>query len=109
LTEPETSILRQQKVLLETEGVKLEFTDRAVKEMARVVEKVNRTVDNIGARLLYTVLERILEEISFNAPELANKAKENRDKLYKVVIDKEQVVERVGELLKKTDLSRYTL
>ena len=102
-------MLRQQEALLETEGVQLQFTDEAVREVARVAEEVNKTVDNIGARRLYTVLERILEEISFNAPELAKKAREQGTKLYKVVIEKQDVVDRVGELLKKVDLSKYIL
>lgn len=102
-------MLRQQEALLETEGVKLCFTEASIREVARVAEEVNKTVDNIGARRLYTVLERILEEISFNAPELAKKARQQGEKLYTVSIDKEQVIERVGELMKKADLSKYIL
>lgn len=109
LTEPETSMIRQQEALLQTEGVNLQFTDAAIKEIARVAEEVNRTVDNIGARRLYTVLERILEEISFNAPELAKKAQQQGEKLYDVVIEKEHVIERIGDLIKKVDLSKYVL
>ena len=102
-------MIRQQEALLQTEGVKLTFTETAIREVARVAEEVNRTVDNIGARRLYTVLERILEDISFNAPEIAKKAREEGENLYRVVIDKEQVIERVGELMKKTDLTKYIL
>jgi ATP-dependent HslUV protease ATP-binding subunit HslU len=69
LTEPENNLIRQQQQLLSTEGVELHFTDAAIKEIARVAEEVNTNVDNIGARRLHTVIERIVEDISFNAPE----------------------------------------
>lgn len=69
LTEPEHNMIRQQQALLETEGIDLVFTDTAVHEVARVAEEINQHVDNIGARRLYTILERIVEDISFNAPD----------------------------------------
>lgn len=62
-------MLRQQQALLKTEGIELEFDSDAVSEIARLAEEINHSVDNIGARRLHTVLERILEEISFEAPE----------------------------------------
>ena len=69
LTEPEHNMLRQQQALLETEDVALTIDSGAVAEIARLAEEINHSVDNIGARRLHTVLERILEEISFEAPE----------------------------------------
>ena len=62
-------MIMQQQALLQTEGVDLHFTDEAIREVARVAEEVNQQVDNIGARRLYTIIERIVEDISFNAPE----------------------------------------
>ena len=62
-------MIKQQKALLSTEGVDVHFTDAAIKEISQVAEEVNTTVDNIGARRLHTILERILEQISFDAPE----------------------------------------
>uniref|UniRef100_A0A061RDJ5 ATP-dependent HslUV protease ATP-binding subunit HslU n=1 Tax=Tetraselmis sp. GSL018 TaxID=582737 RepID=A0A061RDJ5_9CHLO len=108
LTEPETNMLRQQTELLATEDVELEFTDDAIHEIARVAEEVNRSLDNIGARRLYTVIEKIMEEVSFNAPELATAAKAEGNKA-KYVIDKEAVTKAVGELVQRTDLSKYVL
>lgn len=69
LTEPEHNMLRQQQALMQAEGVELSFTEDAVHEVARVAEEVNQHVDNIGARRLYTILERIVEDISFDAPD----------------------------------------
>mmetsp|Transcript_33647 Transcript_33647/g.60182 ORF Transcript_33647/g.60182 Transcript_33647/m.60182 type:complete len:544 (-) Transcript_33647:1839-3470(-) len=108
LTEPENSMVKQQVALLATEGVTLEFTDAAVKEVSRVAEEVNRSVDNIGARRLHTILERILEDISFNAPEIAAEAKANGTEA-KRVIDLEDVQKSVGPLMTRTDLSKYVL
>ena len=70
LTQPEASMLHHQTALLETEGVRLRFEDEAVREIARIAEDVNRAVENIGARRLHTILERIVEDVSFDAPEL---------------------------------------
>jgi hypothetical protein len=69
LTEPEHNMIKQQQALIATEGVELIFTDPAIRRISEVAEEVNTLVDNIGARRLHTILERILEEISFNAPE----------------------------------------
>ncbi|KAK9796249.1 hypothetical protein WJX73_002480 [Symbiochloris irregularis] len=105
LTEPEHNMLKQQAALLATEGVDLLFTDEAVREVARVAEEVNTSVDNIGARRLHTVLERLIDDISFHAPE---KAAQDGGKT-KVIIERRDVTDRVGELLKKQDLSKYVL
>jgi ATP-dependent HslUV protease ATP-binding subunit HslU len=100
LREPRMSILRQYQLLLETEGVTLEFTDDAVDAMADIAFQVNRSTQNIGARRLHTILERVLEPISFEAPELKKK---------RVTIDANVVRERLTELIKDEDLSRFIL
>ncbi len=73
LTEPDFNLIIQQTELLKTEGIELVFEDAAIREISRVAEEVNQQVDNIGARRLHTVLERIVEDISFSAPEKARK------------------------------------
>ncbi|KAK2077551.1 hypothetical protein QBZ16_004396 [Prototheca wickerhamii] len=105
LTQPEASMLHHQTALLETEGVRLRFEDEAVREIARIAEDVNRAVENIGARRLHTILERIVEDVSFDAPELTN----NGTKAVEIVVTKEQVLQKLGDLLQKQDLSRYVL
>eukprot|EP01064_Diplonema_japonicum_P016673 TRINITY_DN24689_c0_g1_i1.p1 TRINITY_DN24689_c0_g1~~TRINITY_DN24689_c0_g1_i1.p1 ORF type:complete len:477 (+),score=120.39 TRINITY_DN24689_c0_g1_i1:53-1432(+) len=100
LTEPKHNLIRQHIALLETEGLTLEFTDDAVKEIAKISTEVNRSVQNIGARRLITVLERVMEDISFRGPELNGNT---------VTIDTEYVRERVKSLLAKTDLQKYLL
>ncbi|KAK9824110.1 hypothetical protein WJX72_007808 [[Myrmecia] bisecta] len=109
LTEPEHNMIKQQVALMETEGVQLQFTDDGIREVARVAEEVNTSVDNIGARRLHTVLERIVEEISFHAPEKAKEATANGGNKYTEIVDRALVIERVGDLLKKQDLSKYVL
>ena len=110
LTEPEANVLKQQRALLETEGVDLEFSDAAVRHIAEMAAEVNRTVDNIGARRLHTVLERIVEDISFAAPERVAEWKKNGNEgNLKVVIEVEDVDNAIGELMTKTDLSRFVL
>lgn len=94
-------MIKQQQALIETEGLILKFTDSAIYEICRVAEEVNRTVDNIGARRLYTIIERILEDISFKAPEM--------DKKKEIIVDAKDVNDRVSALLKKVDLSKYIL
>ena len=110
LTEPAASMLRQQQALMATEGVTLTFTDAAVREIAAVAHEVNRSVDNIGARRLHTVLERIVEDISFNAPEraAAHEAAGGEGPLC-VTIDKADVNKAVSSMLIKSDLSRFVL
>ncbi|KAL3691654.1 hypothetical protein R1sor_005305 [Riccia sorocarpa] len=100
LTEPETNMIRQQQLLMKTENVDLVFTDGAIEELAAVAAEVNRYLDNIGARRLHTVIERVVEEISFDAPERAGQT---------YVIDKEKVRSSMGDLLQKTDLSKFVL
>ncbi len=100
LTEPENALLKQYKALLETEGIEIEYTEDGVREIASVAAIVNERMENIGARRLHTVMERVFDEISFNAPDM---------KGAKVVIDKEYVAKRLSDILKDEDLSRYIL
>lgn len=100
LTEPEASLVTQYKALLATEGVALDFTDDAIEAIASLAADVNASVENIGARRLHTVMERLLDEISFTAPDRKGES---------VSIDAAYVRERVGELAKNADLSRFIL
>lgn len=100
LTEPENNLVKQQEALMFTEGVQLEITDDAKWRMAKLATQINREVENIGARRLHTIIERLMEDLSFSATDRAGE---------KVVIDAETVQERVGELAKKSDLSRFVL
>jgi ATP-dependent HslUV protease ATP-binding subunit HslU len=100
LTEPEASLIKQYVALLATEGVTLEFTTDAVDAIADVAVAVNSSVENIGARRLQTVMERILDEISFAAPDRSGET---------VKIDAAYVQKHVGDLAKNTDLSRFIL
>ena len=101
LTEPEASLVKQYRALLATEGVELEFQPEAIDEIALLAEQINATVENIGARRLHTILERLLEEISFTASD--------RPSGTAIAIDAAYVRERVGELAKNADLSRFIL
>ncbi len=100
LTETEASLIRQYKALMETEGLTLEFTDDGIDALADVAVHLNASVENIGARRLQTVMERVLDEISFNAPDRGGTA---------VTIDAEYVRKHVGDLAQNTDLSRFIL
>jgi ATP-dependent HslUV protease ATP-binding subunit HslU len=100
LTEPEASLIKQYVALMQTEGVKLEFTDDAIDAIADVAVSVNGTVENIGARRLQTVMERVLDEISFAAPDRNGET---------VRIDAAYVNKHVGDLAKNADLSRFIL
>ena len=100
LTEPTNSLTRQYAALLETEGVKLEFAEDGVRELARIATKVNETTVNIGARRLYTILEHLLEELSFEAPDMSSGS---------VTINEGYVKERLGKIVEDEDLSRYIL
>lgn len=100
LTEPETNILKQNIALLETEGVELEFTAEGINEIAKVAAEVNTTIENIGARRLITIVEKILEDISFNAPNMKGQ---------KMVITEKEVQQHVGVLLKRADLKKFIL
>jgi ATP-dependent HslUV protease ATP-binding subunit HslU len=100
LTEPENALIKQYEALLETEGMNLEFEKGGILEIAEIAQKVNEITENIGARRLYTVMEKLLDDVSFDAPEMEDK---------RVVITKEYVRARLGEFLEKEDLSRYIL
>jgi len=100
LTEPVTNLIRQQVELLATEDVELSFSDDAIREIARLGAEINETVENIGARRLNTVIEKIVEDISYDAPEQAGS---------KVEITVEKVKQHVTDMLKKGDLSKYIL
>jgi ATP-dependent HslUV protease ATP-binding subunit HslU len=100
LTEPETSLIKQSVALMATEGVTLTFSDDAIDAIADTAVAVNGSVENIGARRLQTVIERVLDEISFEASERSGQS---------VVIDAAYVAARVGELARNTDLSKFIL
>ena len=100
LTEPRSALVKQYIALLATEGVTIEFTEDAVAEIARIAADVNQQMENIGARRLHTVMERLLDDLSFDAPESVAP---------KVTIDKTYVVEKLGNIVKNEDLSRYIL
>ena len=100
LTEPEASLIKQYVALMGTEEVTLEFTDEAVQELAKLAAEINSVVENIGARRLHTVMEKLLEEISFTATDRGGET---------VIINAELVQERVGDLVKGGDLSKFIL
>jgi ATP-dependent HslUV protease ATP-binding subunit HslU len=100
LREPENSLIRQYKALLETEGVTLDFTEDGIDALAELAAEINHTVENIGARRLHTVMERLLDEISFTATDRSGET---------IVIDAGMVRERLAELVKNTDLSKFIL
>lgn len=100
LTEPESSLIRQYKALMATEGLTLDFTDDAIETIATLAEKVNENVENIGARRLQTVMEKILEEISFSASDRKGE---------KITIDAKYVNKAIGNLAKSSDLSKFIL
>ncbi|HSJ96862.1 MAG TPA: ATP-dependent protease ATPase subunit HslU [Myxococcota bacterium] len=100
LTEPDNALVRQYVALLETEGVTLEFREDGVRAIAEIAASVNSRTEDIGARRLHTVLERLLDEVSFDAPDLGGE---------RIVIDGHFVRERLGALARDEDLSRYIL
>jgi ATP-dependent HslUV protease ATP-binding subunit HslU len=100
LTEPKSSLVKQYTALLETEGVKLEFTHEALEEIARFAFRVNEGTENIGARRLHTIMERVLDQISFEAPE---------KKGQQITVDAEYVGKMLSDIVKDQDLSRYIL
>ncbi len=100
LTEPKSSLVKQYTALLETEGVKLEFTTDALEEVARFAFRVNEGTENIGARRLHTIMERVLDEISFDAPD---------KKGQQFMVDAAYVQKMLSEIVKDQDLSRYIL
>jgi ATP-dependent HslUV protease ATP-binding subunit HslU len=100
LTEPENALIRQYRALLETEGVRVEFAEEAIDEIAEIAEKVNEESENIGARRLHTVMEKVMEEISFAAPQIKQK---------NIKVDKKYVQEQLRDILKDQDLRRFIL
>ena len=100
LTETENALTRQYSALLETEGVNVKFTESGITAIAKIAAEVNQAVENIGARRLYTVIERVFEELSYTAPDRVNE---------KIKVDKKYVLENLGALAKASDTSRYVL
>ncbi len=100
LTEPENALIKQYKALLKTEGLKIEFTEDSIDEIADIAEKVNEDAENIGARRLHTVMEKVMEEISFKAPNLRKK---------QISIDRKYVKKQLEDILEDQDLSRFIL
>jgi len=100
LTEPKNALIKQYKALMATEGVNLEFTDDAIEEIARIAEQVNEKTENIGARRLHTILERIMEDYSFEAPDLKGQT---------IIIDKKVVQSKLEDIVQDEDLSKYIL
>ena len=100
LKEPKNALIKQYTALLETEGIKLAFTDDALEELARYAAQVNESAENIGARRLHTILEKVLEEISFEGPDLRKK---------NVKIDAAYVKKQLADIVSDQDLSRYIL
>lgn len=100
LTEPQNALIKQYTALLETEGVRLEFTEDAITEIASVAALVNERTENIGARRLHTVMERLLDEISFDAPDLKEEV---------IIIDADYVQAKLKDIVEDQNLSRYIL
>ena len=100
LKEPDNSLIKQYKALLKTENVDLEFTDDGIEHVAKLSAEINSSVENIGARRLHTIIEKVLDDISFNASDKAGE---------KIVIDKNYVQKNLGNLVKDTDLSKFIL
>jgi ATP-dependent HslUV protease ATP-binding subunit HslU len=100
LTEPKNALIKQYIALLDTEGVKLNFTEDAIQSIARFATSVNEQTENIGARRLHTILEKVLDELSFEAPDLKKKT---------VKVDSAYVNKQLAEIVKNQDLSRYIL
>ncbi|KUK13590.1 MAG: ATP-dependent protease ATPase subunit HslU [Synergistetes bacterium] len=100
LVEPKNALVKQYKALLATEGVELEFTPEAIGKIAEIAYRINEEMENIGARRLHTVMEKLLEDISFEAPERRGT---------KVIIDEKYVVEKLSSIVGRKDLSQYIL
>ncbi|ECQ7314330.1 HslU--HslV peptidase ATPase subunit [Campylobacter jejuni] len=100
LTLPKNSLLKQYSQLLKTENLELEFDDEAIKEIAKIASRANEEMQDIGARRLHTVIEKLLEDLSFEADEYAGK---------KFVVDKKMVEEKLGDIIENKDLARYIL
>lgn len=100
LVEPDNAILKQYQALLETEGIKIEFSDEAIRRIAEIAYEVNRQTDNIGARRLHTIMEKLLEDLSFEAPDIT---------MEKITITDKYVMDKLGAIMKDKDLSQYIL
>ncbi|WP_273700789.1 HslU--HslV peptidase ATPase subunit [Bacillus subtilis] len=100
LVEPDNALLKQYQALLQTEGISLEFSDEAIHKIAEVAYHVNQDTDNIGARRLHTILERLLEDLSFEAPDVT---------MEKITITPQYVEEKLGTIAKNKDLSQFIL
>ena len=100
LKEPDNSLIKQYKALLKTENVNLEFSDNGIDMLAKLSTEIISTVENIGARRLHTIIEKVLDEISFTASDKSGQ---------KIVIDKDYVMKNLGNLVKDTDLSKFIL
>ncbi len=100
LTEPKTALVKQTIALMSTEGLEMEYTVDAIEEVARISEHLNATSENIGARRLYTIMEKVIEEISYDSSEIEGG---------KIIIDKKYVLDKVEDISQDTDLSKYIL
>ncbi len=100
LKEPDNSLIKQYKALLKTENVTLEFSEDGIDAIANIASEINSTVENIGARRLHTIIERVLDEISFTATDRSGE---------KIVIDSNYIKKNIGELVKNNDLSKFIL
>ena len=100
LKEPDNSLIKQYKALLKTENVDLEFSEDGIDTIANLASEVNSSVENIGARRLHTIIERVLDEISFTATDRSGE---------KIVIDSKYVKRNLGQLVKDNDLSKFIL
>lgn len=100
LVEPDNAIIKQYTALLETEGIKIEFSDDAIRRIAEIAYEVNQSTENIGARRLHTIMEKLLEDLSFEAPDIT---------MEKITITEKYVEEQLGSISKDKDLSQYIL
>lgn len=100
LVEPDNALIKQYQALLETEGIQIEFSDEAIRKVAEVAFEVNQNTDNIGARRLHTILEKLLEDLSFEAPDIS---------MEKISITPQYVEEKLGAISRNKDLSRFIL
>ena len=98
--QPDNSLIKQYKELLKTENVNLEFTDDGIDMLAKISAEVNSSVENIGARRLHTIIEKVLDDISFNATDKAGET---------ITVDQKYVQNNLGNLVKDTDLSKFIL
>lgn len=100
LKEPSNALIKQYTALLETENIKLEFTDEAIERIAEIAYEVNQETDNIGARRLHTIMEKLLEDLSYEAPDIT---------MEKIEITKHYVDEKLTSIVKNKDLSQFIL